>query len=98
MPKNDYVWNPIDSAPFDEDVNLEVTDGRGAPYCIRLGEFEQGNTARSHSGEVEAVPCPARETMTAASRRPGRARQPVAFRGQLFDHLIGGREERLGRG
>ena len=32
--KNDYGWNPIDSAPFDEDVNLEVTDGNGARYRL----------------------------------------------------------------
>jgi hypothetical protein len=24
-----YGWNPIESAPFDEDIALEVTDGRG---------------------------------------------------------------------
>jgi hypothetical protein len=24
--------NPIETAPLDEDVTLEVTDGRGAPY------------------------------------------------------------------
>jgi hypothetical protein len=24
-------WQPIDTAPFDEDVTLLVTDGRGAP-------------------------------------------------------------------
>jgi hypothetical protein len=27
-------WNPIESAPFDEDVALQVTDGRGKPYPI----------------------------------------------------------------
>jgi hypothetical protein len=25
-------WLPIDAAPFDEDVLLQVTDGRGEPY------------------------------------------------------------------
>jgi hypothetical protein len=29
-----FDWQPIDSAPFDEDVTLLVTDGRGAPYRI----------------------------------------------------------------
>jgi hypothetical protein len=28
-------WYPIESAPFDEDVAVEVTDGRGAPYLLR---------------------------------------------------------------
>jgi hypothetical protein len=33
--ENNYGWNQIDSAPLDEDVTLEVTDGRGAPYRLR---------------------------------------------------------------
>jgi hypothetical protein len=28
-------WNLIESAPFDEDVMLQVTDGRGSPYTIK---------------------------------------------------------------
>jgi hypothetical protein len=28
-------WYPIESAPFDEDIALEVTDGRGKPYVLR---------------------------------------------------------------
>jgi hypothetical protein len=27
-------WNPIETAPLDKDVTLEVTDGRGAPYRL----------------------------------------------------------------
>jgi hypothetical protein len=27
-------WNPIETAPLDKDVTLEVTDGRGAPYSL----------------------------------------------------------------
>ena len=27
-------WRPIDTAPWDEDVTLLVTDGRGEPYQI----------------------------------------------------------------
>ena len=30
-----YDWYPIESAPFDEDIALEVTDGRGKPYVLR---------------------------------------------------------------
>ena len=30
-----YDWNSIESVPFDEDVAVQVTDGRGAPYAIR---------------------------------------------------------------
>jgi hypothetical protein len=38
--ENNYGWNPIETAPLDEDVSLEVTDGQGAryrlPYRCRL--------------------------------------------------------------
>jgi hypothetical protein len=27
-------WNPIESAPLDEDVTLQVTDGLGEPYTL----------------------------------------------------------------
>ena len=49
--ENNYGWSPIDTAPFDEDVMLEVTDGQGEPYRLRnplrthrvwLGQLEQG--------------------------------------------------------
>jgi hypothetical protein len=32
--ENNYGWNPIESAPLDKDVTLEVTDGRGARYRL----------------------------------------------------------------
>jgi hypothetical protein len=32
--ENNFGWNPIETAPLDEDVTLEVTDGRGAPYRL----------------------------------------------------------------
>jgi hypothetical protein len=28
-------WNPIESAPRDEDIALQVTDGRGGPYTLQ---------------------------------------------------------------
>jgi hypothetical protein len=28
-------WKPIESAPFDVEVSLQVTDGRGSPYTIK---------------------------------------------------------------
>jgi hypothetical protein len=34
VPQENYGWNPIESAPFDEDVTLQVTDGRGGPYRL----------------------------------------------------------------
>jgi hypothetical protein len=34
-PLVNYGWNPIESAPLDEDITLQVTDGRGGPYTLR---------------------------------------------------------------
>jgi hypothetical protein len=34
-PRVTYDWYPIESAPFDEDIAVQVTDGRGAPYVIQ---------------------------------------------------------------
>jgi hypothetical protein len=38
--ENNFGWNPIETAPLDEDVSLEVTDGQGSryrlPYQCRL--------------------------------------------------------------
>jgi hypothetical protein len=73
QPQVNYGWNPIESAPLDEDVTVQVTDGRGAPYtlqwpCRRTANgwinFEEGNGAGGHAGAVEAVPWLAPFTMT----------------------------------
>jgi hypothetical protein len=32
--ENKHGWNPISTAPFDQDVMLEVSDGRGEPYRL----------------------------------------------------------------
>jgi hypothetical protein len=32
--EDNYGWGPIDSAPFDKDVTVQVTDGQGAPYRL----------------------------------------------------------------
>jgi hypothetical protein len=34
-PLVNYGWNPIESAPLDEDIALRVTDGRGGPYILQ---------------------------------------------------------------
>jgi hypothetical protein len=34
-PQVNYGWKPIESAPFDEDISLRVTDGHGGPYTLR---------------------------------------------------------------
>jgi hypothetical protein len=33
-PQVNYGWNPIETAPFDEEIALQVTDGRGGPYML----------------------------------------------------------------
>jgi hypothetical protein len=33
-PPEVYGWKPIESAPLDKDVTLQVTDGRGGPYIL----------------------------------------------------------------
>jgi hypothetical protein len=35
VPENNYGWSLIETAPLDEDVLLEVTDGQGEPYRLR---------------------------------------------------------------
>jgi hypothetical protein len=32
--REDYSWKSLESAPLDEDVTLQVTDGRGEPYIL----------------------------------------------------------------
>ena len=32
--EDNYGWGPIDGAPFDKDVTVQVTDGRGGPYRL----------------------------------------------------------------
>jgi hypothetical protein len=33
-PLEGFSWKPIESAPLDEDVTLQVTDGHGEPYIL----------------------------------------------------------------
>jgi hypothetical protein len=33
--ENKQGWNPIETAPVEVDVMLEVTDGQGEPYRLR---------------------------------------------------------------
>ena len=44
-------WRPIDTAPWEEDVTLLVTDGRGEPYpipypCKRTADSGWVNSSR----------------------------------------------------
>jgi hypothetical protein len=62
-PHVNYGWNPIERAPFDEDVALQVTDGRGGPYTLhwpcRLTasgwiNSRKGNAIGGHASEVSS--------------------------------------------
>src|SRR3984885_13851356 len=77
---NNFGWNPIETAPLDEDVSLEVTDRQGSRYRLpyrcsspRPAGSARAKERRSDAGEVEAAPCRAMEAMT--SRPSPRARQ-----------------------
>jgi hypothetical protein len=71
--ENNYGWNPIETAPLDKDVTLEVTDGRGARYrlpnpCRR--------TASGWSGRIVA--------RTGLRMMPTFPRSPLTFRKASF--------------
>jgi hypothetical protein len=34
-PPRDFGWNPIETAPLDEDIVLQVTDGGRGPYTLQ---------------------------------------------------------------
>jgi hypothetical protein len=87
-PPRDYGWNPIESAPLDEDIALQVTDGRGAPYTLLamsansdwMDQLEEGNAAGGHAGEVEAIPRPAISMTSRRFPAPWRAeRMPGGY-------------------
>jgi hypothetical protein len=42
--ENNFGWNPIETAPLDEDVTLEVADGRGGPYRLPTQKLDTKKT------------------------------------------------------
>jgi hypothetical protein len=57
LPKT-FGWNPIETAPSDEDVSLEVTDGQGAPYRLpyRCGLTTAGRISSSKGTPLAVTP------------------------------------------
>jgi hypothetical protein len=47
-PHINYGWNPIESAPFDEDLTLEVTEGAAGRTLFRMpaGSLQPAGRAR----------------------------------------------------
>ena len=49
-------WLPIDTAPFEKDVLLQVTDGRGEPYNLpNLRRLTESDSVSSIKGTPLAV-------------------------------------------
>jgi hypothetical protein len=76
-PPEGYSWKSLESAPPDEDVTLQVTDGHGKPYILvnasRLtaaGWVSSINVPGGHAGEVEAIRRPAVSPRMTSRRFP----------------------------
>jgi hypothetical protein len=81
-PQVSYGWNPIESAPFDEEVALQVTHGRGGPYTL---QWPRRRTAtgwiNSRKGTpLEVTPVRWRPYLDRPPRPPRPERHPVASR------------------
>ena len=85
-------WQPVNTAPLDEGVELLTADGRGEPYpipypCKRTasGWVSEGKgTPVPVTPRVEAV-LPPQEPMTCAAPRPSKIRAQVSG---PSDHLV----------
>ena len=73
VPSENYGWNPIESAPLDEDLTLQVTDGRGKSYTLlnpsRL--IAAGWVSSGKGTPLAVTPVKWRRYFPARSRRPG---------------------------
>jgi hypothetical protein len=71
-PESYSSWKPIESAPLDEDITLQVTDGRGKPYILvnacRL--TATGWVSSSKGTPLAVTPMAWRRYFPARSRRP----------------------------
>jgi hypothetical protein len=78
VPLENYGWNPIESAPLDEDLTLQVTDGRGEPYTLlnpsRL--IAAGWVSSGKGTPLAVTPVKWRRYFPARSRRPGTFSRP----------------------
>jgi hypothetical protein len=67
-----YGWKSLESAPVDEDVSLQVTDGRGKPYVlVNASRLTAAGWVSSNKGTPLAVtPVMWRPYFPPRSRRP----------------------------
>jgi hypothetical protein len=71
-PPEGYSWKSLESAPLDEDVTLQVTDGRGKPYIlVNASKLTAAGWVSSSKGTPLAVtPVAWRRYFPARGRRP----------------------------
>jgi hypothetical protein len=71
-PPEGYSWKSLESAPLDEDVTLQVTDGHGKPYIlVNASRLTAAGWVSSIKGRPLAVtPVAWRRYFPARSRRP----------------------------
>jgi hypothetical protein len=81
-PQVSYGWNPIESAPFNEEVALQVTHGRGGPYTLQWPRRRTAtgwiNSRKGTPLEVTSVRW--RPYLDRPPRPPRPERHPVASR------------------
>jgi hypothetical protein len=67
-----YDWNPIETAPLNEDIALQVTDGRGGPYTLQwpCRRTESGWINSRKGTSLEVTPVRWRPHDERPSRRP----------------------------
>jgi hypothetical protein len=71
-PPEGYSWKSLESAPLDEDVTLQVTDGRGKPYIlVNASKLTAAGWVSSSKGTLLAVtPVAWRRYFPPRGRRP----------------------------
>jgi hypothetical protein len=71
-PLENYSWKSIESAPLDDDVTLQVTDGQGEPYIlVNASRLTAAGWVSSCKGTPLTVkPVKWRRYFPARSRRP----------------------------
>jgi hypothetical protein len=71
-PPDNYSWKSIESAPLEEDVTLQVTDGHGEPYIlVNASRLTVAGWVSSGKGTPLTVkPVKWRRYFPARSRRP----------------------------
>jgi hypothetical protein len=65
-----YGWKSLESAPVDEDVSLQVTDGHGKPYILVNASTAAGCVSSNKGTPLAVTPLMWRPYFRPRSRRP----------------------------